>query len=144
MGRAQRLQLDEVYVRINGVQHYPSGGRSIMALTFIKKALKRHGAPKAISTNGLRSYGAAIKEIGNVEKREGARWADNRAENSHQPFRRRKRAMACFRRMHALPKFSAVQASFHNHFASERHLTDREQFKVNRSAALAEWRTLAA
>ena len=49
--------------------------------------------------------------------------------------------MTCFRRMHTLQKFSAVHASFHNHFASERHGIDRNQFKANRSAALAEWRT---
>ena len=42
------------------------------ALKFIKRALKRHGSPKALITDGLRSYGAARKELGNVEKREAA------------------------------------------------------------------------
>ena len=46
--------------------------------------------------------------------------------------------------MHTLHKSSAVQASFHNHFNQQRHFTDREPFEANRSAALAEWRTLAA
>ena len=96
-----------------------------------------------IATDGLRSYGAAMKEIGNVEKREVGHWANNRAENSHQPFRRGERAMTRFRRMHTLQKFNAVHASFHNHFASERHLTDSEQVNANRSAALADWRSLA-
>ena len=52
--------------------------------------------------------------------------------------------MTRFRRMHTLQKFSAVHASLHNHFATERHLAGRDQMKANRSAALAEWRTLAA
>ena len=85
-----------------------------------------------------------MKELGNAEKREVGRWANNRVENSHLPFRRRERAMARFRRMHTLQKFSSVHASFHNHFALEPHLTDRETVKANRSAALAEWKALAA
>ena len=114
------------------------------ALKFIKKTLKRHGSPKAITTDGLRSYGAAMKELGNAGKREVGRWANNRAENSHQPFRRRERAMLRFRRMKTLQQFASVHASFHNHFNLERHLVSRETFKTNRSAALAEWRTLHA
>ena len=114
------------------------------ALKFIRKGLKLHGSPKVITTDGLRSYGAAVKEIGNVEKRKVGRWPNNRAENSHQPFRRGERAMTRFRRMQTLQKFSAVHASFHNHFASERHRIYRNQFKANRSAALAKWRTLVA
>jgi hypothetical protein len=41
----------------------------------------------------LRSYGAAMKVIGNADRQETGRWLNNRAENSHQPFRRRERAM---------------------------------------------------
>ncbi len=83
------------------------------ALKFIKKALKRHGSPKAITTDGLRSYQAAMKEIGNADKQEIARWANNRCENSHLPFRRRERAMLRFRQMKSLQKFSSVHAAFH-------------------------------
>ena len=114
------------------------------ALTFMKKALKRHGRPKAITTDGLRSYTAAMKQLGNADLQEVGRWANNRVENSHLPFRRRERAMNRFRRMKTLQKFSSVHASFHNHFNQERHLTSRETYKTNRSAALAEWRTIAA
>ena len=85
-----------------------------------------------------------MKELGNAEKREVARWANNRVENSHLPFRRRERAMTRFRYMHTMQKFSAVRASLHNQFGTERHLTSREQMKANRSAALAEWKALAA
>ena len=108
----------------------------------LKKAIKRHGRPQAIVTDGLRSYGAALKEIGAADRQETARWLNNRAENSHLPFRRRERAMARFRRMKTLQKFTSVHASVHNHFAQERHLVSREVYKQRRSAALAEWRAV--
>jgi len=114
------------------------------ALKFIKKAMKRHGRPRAVVTDGLRSYGAALKEIGNADRQEVGRWLNNRAENSHQPFRRRERAMERFRRMQTLRKFSSVHVSVHNHFNQERHLISRDLYRERRSAALAEWQTLAA
>ena len=154
-----RWHLDEVYVRINGetrylrraVDHEGEVLESFVtkerdkaaALKFIKKALKRHGSPKVITTDGLRSYGAAMKELGNFEKRDVGRWANNRVENSHQPFRRRERAMLRFRRMKTLQQFASVHSSFHNHFNQERSLVSRDLYKERRSAALAEWRTLA-
>ena len=114
------------------------------ALTFMKKVLKRHGSPEAITTDGLRSYKAAMTELGNSAKQEVGRWANNRVENSHLPFRRRERAMLRFRRMKTLQKFSSVHASVHNLFNQERHLVDRQTYKTNRSAALAEWQALMA
>ena len=114
------------------------------ALAFIKKALKRHGSVETITTDGLRSYGAAMDELGNRKKQEIGRWANNRVENSHLPFRRRERAMLRFRQMKSLQMFASVHASFHNHFATDRHLTDRQTYKTNRSAALAEWQSLMA
>ena len=114
------------------------------ALAFIKKALKRHGCVETITTDGLRSYGAAMDQLGNRAKQEVGRWANNRVENSHLPFRRRERAMLRFRQMKSLQMFASVHASFHNHFASDRHLIDRQTYKLHRSAALAEWQSLAA
>lgn len=58
------------------------------ALRFLKKALKRHGKVEKIVTGGLRSYPAAMRELGNLDRREMGRHLNNRAENSHQPFRR--------------------------------------------------------
>jgi len=114
------------------------------ALHFIKKALKQHGSPAAITTDGLRSYRAAMSELGNAGMQEIGRYANNRAENSHLPFRRRERAMLRFRQMKSLQKFASVHASLHNHFAQDRHLVDRTTFKDRRSAAMAEWQMLAA
>ncbi len=106
--------------------------------------MKRYGKPEVIATVRLRSYGAALKVIGNASKQETGRWLNNRAENSHLPFRRRERAMLRFRQMRYLQKFAAVHSSVHNHFNSERHLNSRDNFKLNRAAALYEWRGLGA
>lgn len=72
------------------------------------------------------------------------RGINNRAENSHLPFRRRERAMLRFRWMQSLQKFAAVHASVSNHFNHERSLSCRPDFKADRAAALVEWRGLCA
>ncbi|MEZ5687476.1 MAG: IS6 family transposase [Caenibius sp.] len=158
--RQWRWHLDEVFVKINGERHYmwravDHEGEVLesyvtkkrdksAALAFLKKALKRHGKAETIVTDGLKSYPAAMKELGNQDRREMGRWLNNRAENSHLPFRRRERAMQRFRQMKSLQKFASVHASIHNHFNSERHLVDRQTYKTRRSAAFAEWQNLAA
>jgi len=114
------------------------------ALRFFKKTLKRHGKAEAIVTDGLKSYPAALRELGIEERREMGRWLNNRAENSHLPFRRRERAMLRFRQMKSLQKFASVHANVHNHFNSDRQLIDRQTYEVKRSAALAEWQNLMA
>jgi len=152
--------LDEVFVKINGETHYlwravDHEGEVLesyvtkrrnrkAALKFLRKSMKRYGNPEIIVTDKLRSYGAAMKAIGNASRQETGRWQNNRAENSHLPFRRRERAMLRFRQMRSLQKFVAVHASVHNHFNQERHLYSRSNFKLNRTAALAEWRGLCA
>ena len=121
--------LDEVFVKINGETHYlwravDHEGEVLesfvtkrrdrkAALKFLRKTMKRHGNPHIFVTDKLRSDGAAMKAIGNADKQETGRWLNNRAENSHQPFRRRERAMIRFRRMRTLQKFVAVHASIH-------------------------------
>src|SRR6185437_5220143 len=61
-----------------------------------------------------------------------------------EPFRRRERAMQRFRSLKTLQKFSSVHAEVHNQFNQERHLVTRQVYKQRRSAAVAEWRALAA
>jgi putative transposase len=73
---------------------------------FFKKTLKRRGQAETIVTDGLKSYPAAMRELGNLERQEMGRWLNNRAENSHIPFRRRERAMLRLRRMRSLQKFA--------------------------------------
>jgi len=155
-----RWHLDEVFVKINGEHHYlwravdhegevlesyvTKKRDKAAALAFLKRALKRHGKAEAIVTDGLRSYPAAMRDLGIEDRREMGRWLNNRAENSHLPFRRRERAMLRFRQMKSLQKFASVHANVHNHFNSDRHLIDRQTYKVKRSAALAEWQNLMA
>ncbi|WP_373087364.1 IS6 family transposase [Sneathiella sp.] len=155
-----RWHLDEVFVKINGETHYlwravDHEGEVLeafvsrrrdrkAALKFLKKIMKRYGRPHEIVTDRLKSYRAAMKTIGNAEVQEVGRWKNNRCENSHLPFRRREQAMLKFRRLRSLQKFVSIHASVHNHFNHERHLNNRETFKLQRNAALAEWQQLSA
>jgi len=161
--------LDEVFVKINGETHYLWQAVDYedevlesyvtrrldrkAALKFIRKSMKRCGKAEVIVTDKLRSYGAAMKVIGNAPEQETGRWLNNRAENSHPlpdsgflashekgPFRRRERAMLRFRLMRSLQKFTAVHASVYHHVNQERSLYFRPNFKLNRVAAPAEWR----
>ncbi|MCF3594649.1 IS6 family transposase [Rhodobacteraceae bacterium LMO-12] len=150
--------LDEVFVKINGELHYlwravDHEGEVLesyvtkrrdrkSALKFLRKSMKRYGNLEVIVTDRLRSYGAAMKIVGNVHRQESGRWLNNRAENSHLPFRRREGAMLGFRSTRSLQKFTAIHASVYSHFNSERLLYSRQNFKLNRTAALAEWRQL--
>ena len=155
-----KWHLDEVFVKINGETHYlwravDHEGEVLeayvskhrdrkAALVFLKKTMKRYGQPQEIVTDRLRSYRAAMRLIGNEAAQEVGRWLNNRAENSHLPFRRREYAMSKFRQMRSLQKFVSIHSSVFNHFNKERHLTDRETFKHQRNAALAEWQQLCA
>ena len=115
------------------------------ALKLLKRVMKKYGAPRGIVTDRLRAYSAAMNEIGvAAERHEVGGRLNNRAENSHQPFRRRERAMQRFRSMKTLQKFSSIHTQVHNQFNQERHLVTRQVYKLRRSAALAEWRALAA
>lgn len=158
--RNWRWHVDEVFVKINGETHYlwravdhegeilesyvTKKRDKMAALKFLCKALKLHGKAETIVTDGLNSYPAAMRELGNLERREIGRWKNNRAENSHLPFRRRERAMLRFRQMRSLQKFASVHANVHNYFNSERHLIDRQTYKTRRSVALVEWQNLMA
>jgi putative transposase len=127
-----RWHLDEIFVKINGekhdlwraVDHEAEALESFVtktrdkkaALKILRKAMRKHVRPKVIVTDKLRSYCAALKQIGSNDRQETGRWMNNRAENSYLPFRQRERAMRRFRRMRSLQKFAAVHASVSNHF----------------------------
>lgn len=117
-GPQWRWHLDEMFVRINGERHYlwravdhegevlesfvTKKRDKMAALKSLKKTMRRYGRPEAIVTDLLRSNGAALKEIGAADLQETGRWLNNRAENSHLPFRRRERAMQRFRSTRSL------------------------------------------
>ena len=155
-----RWHLDEVFVKINGETHYlwravDHEGEVLesfvtkrrdrkAALRFLKKMMKQYGVPKMIVTDHLRSYRAAMSKLGNATKQNTERWLNNRAENSHLPFRRRERAMQRFRTTRSLQKFTSIHSSVENHFNQQRHLISRDDYKTKREAALNEWQQLCA
>ena len=155
-----RWHLDEVFVKICGQTHYlrravdhegevleffvTKTRDKASALKFMRKAMERYGSPQVVVTDRLRSYGAAMREIGNAHRRETGRHLNNRAENSHQPFCRRERAMSRFRRMRSLQKFASIHSSVYNHFNHQRNIESSARFKSLRDAALLEWRELLA
>ena len=152
--------MDGVFARINGETHYlwravdhegevleefiTKRRDSKVALKFLKKTMKRYGRPEIVVTDKIRSYNAVMKVIGNEARQETGRRLNNRAENSHQPFRRREGVMSKFRSVKSLLKFVSAHATIHKHLNQGRHLNPRDDFKKNRATALAEWRQLAA
>lgn len=153
-----RLHLDEMFVKINGETHYlwravdhkgevlesyvTKARDKEAALRFLKKALKNYGSLAEVVTDGLRSYRAAVDDLGILNRRKIGKWKNNRVENSRLLLRRRERVMQRFRRMKSLQKFASVHANIHNHFTKDRHLIDRQTYKESRSAAVAEWQNL--
>src|SRR6202789_1811307 len=148
-----RWHLDEVFVRVNGklcylwraVDHEGEVLEAVVtakrdkaaALKLLKRLMKKYGRPQSIVTDRLRAYSAAMKEIGAADRHEVGGRLNNRAENSHQPFRRRERATQRFRSLKTLQKFSSVHDQVQNHFNQERHLITRQVYKKRRSIALA-------
>ena len=144
--------MDEVFVKVNGrlcylwraVDHEGELLEAVVttrrdeaaALKLLKRLMKKYGAPGSMVTDGLRVYSAAMREIGVAERHEVGGRLNNRAENSHQPFRRRDRAMQRFRSMKTLQKFSPVHAQLRNQFNQERHLVTRKVYKQRRSDCL--------
>ena len=112
------------------------------ALCFLKKAMKRYGAPRTIVTDRLRPYAAAMRKIGNIDHQEVGRHLNNRAENLHLPFRGRERAMSKFKRMSNLQKFWREQGNYRGAVAAleeailqdqlnDRHRVESRQHGIN-------------
>ena len=155
-----RWHMDEVFVKINGELHYlwraiDHEGEVLevyvsrrrdkaAALRFLKKAMRKHGAPKEIVTDKLRSYEATLKEIGGLSRQETGVYLNNSCENSHLPFRRKERSMQKFKSGVTLQIFTSMHSQIYNHFNHQRHLQKRAIFKRQRSNSLSEWRGLCA
>ena len=155
-----RWHLDEIFVKIDGERHYlwravDHEGEVLesfvtktrdkkAALKFLRKAMRRYGQPEVIVTDKLRSYSAALKALGAIDRQRTGRWLNNRAENSHLPFRRREKAVLRFKRREVYRCSPRPTASVSNHFNHERHLYSRDTCKRNRDFALSDWRELCA
>jgi putative transposase len=153
--------LDEVYPKIDGRMVYlrrdvDSEGEVLdvlvqtkrnkaAALKLKRKLLKKFGLmPDKIVTDDPRSYGAAARELGIVDRHERGRWRNNRAENSHQPTRRRERKMQGFKSMGSAQGFLSMHAVAYNTFNVQRHLISARTHRAFRASATDTWRAAAA
>jgi transposase-like protein len=107
----------------------------------MRKLLKKQGfAPDVLVTDKLRSYGAAKSEIGLSARHEQGLRKNNRAENSHQPTRRRERKMQRFKSPGSAQRFLCIHAAVQNTFNVQRHLTSRRTLRVLQEEAFQTWR----
>ena len=115
------------------------------AVKLMRKLLKKQGfAPDVLVTDKLRSYSAAKAALGLSARHEQGLRKNNRAENSHQPVRRRARKMQRFKSPGSAQRFLSTHAAVHNTFNVQRHLTSRATLRVLRGEALQTWRAATA
>ena len=156
-----RWHLDEMFVSIGGRQMYlwravDAEGEVLdilvqarrdkrAAAKLIRRLLKKQGfMPKTIVTDKLRSYGAVLRDLGAQRLQVTGGRSNNRAENSHQPVRRRERAWIGFKDPGTTQRFLSAHAAVYNVFNHQRHLISRHHLKTHRAAAFAEWRVVTS
>ena len=155
-GYGDTFYIDEVFVKINGKQHYlwravDQDGEVIdvflqscrdgsAAKRFFKRLLRGHGgAPRQIVTDKLRSYGVAHRELIPETIHNTAQYANNRAELSHQPTRVRERGMRRFKSTAQVQRFLTVHAAVYNLFNLGRHLVSAGHYRKLRTDAFGHW-----
>jgi putative transposase len=153
--------LDEVYLKIDGRMVYlwravdaegevldvlvQSKRNKHAALKLMRKLLKKYAfVPERLVTDDLRSYSAAVRELGIERHHERGRWKNNRAENSHQPTRRRERKMQRFKSAGSAQRFLSTHAAVYNTFSVQRYLNSAQTHHSLRAAAMDTWRTAVA
>ena len=115
------------------------------ALKLMRKLLKKYGfVPDSLVTDDLRSYAAAARDLELSPRHERGRWRNNRAENSHQPTRRRERKMQGFKSVGSAQRFLSTHAAVHNAFYVQRHLISARTHRAFRTSAMQTWRVAAA
>jgi transposase-like protein len=111
----------------------------------MRKLLKTYGfVPDKLITDDLRSYGAAASDLGIAKRHERGRWRNNRAENSHQPTRRREHKMQGFKSMGSAQRFLSMRAAAYNTFNVQSHLTSARTHRAFRASAMLTWREVVA
>ena len=153
--------LDAVYLKINGRLVYlwravdaegevldvlvQSRRNKQAALKLMRKLLRKYGfLPEIFVTDDLRSYGAAARDPGIEGRLRTGRWRNNRAENSHQPTRRRECKMQGFKSAGSAQRFLSTHAAVYNTFNVQRHLTSATTHRAFRASAMNTWRTVVA
>ena len=155
-GYGDTFFIDEVFVRIDGKQHYlwravDQDGEIVdvflqrrrdgkVAKRFFRRLLKTHRSePRKIVTDKLRSYGVAHRELIPDTIHDTSQYANNRAELSHQPTRVRERVMRRFKSMQQAQLFLTVHAAVYNLFNLGRHLVAAKNYRFLRLRAFASW-----
>jgi putative transposase len=148
-------------VKINGKQHYlwravDQDGEVVdvflqvrrdgtAAKRFFKRLLISHGGePRKIVTDKLRSYGVAHREVMPETVHITDQYANNRAEQSHEPTRMRERGMRRFKSSSQAQRFLVVHAAIYNLFNLGRHLISAEHYRKIREGAFGRWIEVAA
>jgi len=155
-GYGDTFYIDEVFVKINGKQHYlwravDQDGEVVdvylqarrdgaAAKRFFKRLLRSHqGEPRKIVTDKLRSYGVAHRELIPESIHDTSRYANNRAEQSHEATRVRERGMRRFKSVRQAQRFLGPHAAVSNLFNLGRHLVKAEHYRNLRISAFSEW-----
>jgi len=153
--------IDEVFVKIDGEQHYlwravdqdgevidvflQSRRDGAAAKRFFRRILKAHkGEPRRIVTDKLRSYGVAHRELIPDALHDTSQYANNRAELSHQPICVRERGMRRFKSPRQAQRFLSTHAAVYNLFNLGRHMISAGHYRLLRAGALLPWREIAA
>ncbi len=159
-GYGDTFFIDEVFVKIQGRQHYlwravDQDGDVVDGLLqhrrdgkaakrFFKRLLRASDSePRRIVTDKLRSYGVAHRELMPDTIHDTSQYANNRAELSHQPTRVRERGMRRFKSMHQAQRFLSTHATVYNLFNLGRHLISAKHYRVLRQRAFASWNCAA-
>jgi putative transposase len=115
------------------------------ALRLMRKLLRKQGfVPKLLVTDKLRSYGSAFRQLQLTCPHEQGLRKDNRAENSHQPVRRRERKMRRFKSARSAQRFLSMHDAVHNTFNLQRPLVSRSTLRIIRAEAASEWQNAMA
>ena len=153
--------LDEVYLKIDGRMVYlwravdaegevldvpvQSKRDKRAALKLMRKPLRKYAVvPERLVTDDLRPCRAASLDLGIDHLHDRGRWKNNRAENSHQPTRRRERKMQRFKSACSAQKFLLTHAAAYNIFNVQHHLISAQTHRVLRAAAMTTWREAVA
>jgi putative transposase len=159
-GYGDTFFIDEVFIKIDGRQRYlwravDQDGEVVdvflqdwrdakAAKRFFNRMLKKHkGEPRKIVTDKLRSYGVAHRELIPETIHSTEKYANNRAELSHQPTRVRERGMRRFKSVKQAQRFLNVHAVVYNLFNLGRHLVSAETYRYFRLRSFASWKNAA-
>ena len=155
-GYGDTFFIDEVFIKIDGKQHYlwraiDQDGEGVdvflqkrrhakAAKRFFKRLVKKHiGEPRKIVTDKLRSYDVTHRELIPESIHENAMYANNKAELSHQPTRVRERGMRKFKSVKQAQRFLNTHAAVYNLFILRRHLVSAESYRLLRMRSFASW-----